>query len=65
MQGLKGKFSVMLIKVKLVRTNVHQKASGKTQIEKKRKLAFAEKSVGKVLTYQRPGLGDRPYKYPR
>ncbi|EGV97214.1 zinc finger and SCAN domain-containing protein 29 isoform X1 [Cricetulus griseus] len=38
---------------------------GKTQREKKRKLALPEKSIGTVLTYQRPGLGDRPYKYLR
>ncbi|XP_012967772.2 zinc finger and SCAN domain-containing protein 29 isoform X2 [Mesocricetus auratus] len=37
----------------------------KTQREKKRKLALPEKSIGTVLTYQRPGLGDRPYKYLR
>lgn len=37
----------------------------KSQREKKRQLAFPEKSIGKVLTYQRPGLEDRPYKYLR
>lgn len=46
--------------------NVHQKASGKRLKErKKRQLAFPEKSIGKVPTYQRPGLEDRPYKYLR
>lgn len=37
----------------------------KTQREKKRKLAFPEKSISTVLTYRRPGLGDRSYKYLR
>ncbi|XP_051039557.1 zinc finger and SCAN domain-containing protein 29 isoform X2 [Phodopus roborovskii] len=37
----------------------------KTRREKKRKLALPEKSIGTVLTYQRPGMGDRPYKYLR
>lgn len=37
----------------------------KTQREKKRKLAFPEKSISTVPTYQRPGLGDRSYKYLR
>ncbi|XP_051000443.1 zinc finger and SCAN domain-containing protein 29 isoform X2 [Acomys russatus] len=37
----------------------------KTQSEKKRKLALPEKNIGKVLTYQSPGLGDRPCKYLR
>ncbi|KAM7327477.1 hypothetical protein ACRRTK_013844 [Alexandromys fortis] len=35
----------------------------KTQREKKRK--FPEKSISTVPTYQRPGLGDRSYKYLR
>lgn len=35
----------------------------KTQREEQRQLAFPEKNIGKVLTYQRPGLEDRPYKY--
>ena len=37
----------------------------KTQREKKRKLVFPEKSISTVPTYQRPGLGDRSYKYLR
>ncbi|XP_041534907.1 zinc finger and SCAN domain-containing protein 29 isoform X4 [Microtus oregoni] len=37
----------------------------KTQREKTRKLAFPEKSTSTVPTYQRPGLGDRSYKYLR
>ncbi|XP_075818067.1 zinc finger and SCAN domain-containing protein 29 isoform X3 [Microtus pennsylvanicus] len=37
----------------------------KTQREKKRKLAFPEKSTSTVPTCQRPGLGDRSYKYLR
>lgn len=37
----------------------------KTQREKRRQLAFPEKSIGEALTYQRPGLEDRPYNYLR
>ncbi|XP_057637773.1 zinc finger and SCAN domain-containing protein 29 isoform X3 [Chionomys nivalis] len=37
----------------------------KAQREKKRKPAFPEKSVSTVPTYQRPGLGDRSYRYLR
>ncbi|XP_052579170.1 zinc finger and SCAN domain-containing protein 29 isoform X1 [Peromyscus californicus insignis] len=37
----------------------------KIQRENKRKPAIPEKNIGTVLTYQRPGLGDRPHKYLR
>lgn len=37
----------------------------KIQRANKRKPAFPEKNIGAVLTYQRTGLGDRPYKYLR
>uniref|UniRef100_A0A8C8VTV9 Zinc finger SCAN domains 29 n=1 Tax=Peromyscus maniculatus bairdii TaxID=230844 RepID=A0A8C8VTV9_PERMB len=37
----------------------------KIQRANKRKPAFPEKNIGTVVTYQRTGLGDRPYKYLR
>ncbi|XP_062947501.1 zinc finger and SCAN domain-containing protein 29 [Cynocephalus volans] len=36
---------------------------GSTPGEKRGKLTLPEKSLGKVLSHQRPCLGDRPYKY--
>ncbi|XP_006178943.1 zinc finger and SCAN domain-containing protein 29 isoform X1 [Camelus ferus] len=37
----------------------------KTPGERKGKATFPEKSLGKVLSHQRPYLGERPYKYLR